>query len=253
MLKGLGLFFAITVIFLSQAALIHEKTRILQYTSSHSQDNHAPVVRIMRPLNNSIYESATRIPYSIQVSDQEDGESAYQEIPSREVLLKVKYLPEIYKLNSYLKQKDNRDSSDLQQMMISNCFNCHAIKTHLIGPSFQEINKHYPHTRSKIDSLEKRIALGVTGIWGREVMPTHPELTGKQIKQMVNWIMRNANDNDPTVDYYAGMEGSFQYKEQKSGMNKGILVLAASYTDHGPKNHPGQKLKGKDLVIVHLK
>jgi cytochrome c len=229
------------------------KTAFLNTDSGVQQENHAPVVKIIKPANNKVYPWNTLIPYSIRVSDQEDGESGYQEIASKEVLLKVKYLPDAGKVKTYLKQKGNGDSLSLQEMMVSNCFNCHAVKNHLIGPSFQEINKHYSHTRSNFDSLERRIAEGSSGIWGKEVMPTHPELEKKIIQNMVSWIMNNANDNDPRLDYYAGLEGAFQLKEQSPKMSSGIFVLTASYTDHGSKDPVIKKLKGQDMVIIHVK
>ncbi|HEY4155969.1 MAG TPA: c-type cytochrome, partial [Puia sp.] len=195
MIKGQGFLLISLLILFSSRLSPHTCFDFLNKTGSAgeirslAQENQAPQVHITRPASRSSYHRDARVPYSIRVSDAEDGESDYQEINPKEVLLKVKYLPDAGKINAYLKQKDNRDSLDLQQMIRSNCFNCHAVKSRLIGPSFLEIFNHYPHTQSKMDSLVRRISSGSSGIWGREVMPSHPELTKKEIQNMMNWIM----------------------------------------------------------------
>ncbi len=55
-------------------------------------ENHAPIVKILSPKNNSSYSSNSAIPYEISVSDKEDGESKYQEINPKEVFLEIKYV-----------------------------------------------------------------------------------------------------------------------------------------------------------------
>src|SRR5438067_9168021 len=46
------------------------------------QSNQPPVVKIITPANNSAFPWNEPIRYTITVSDKEDGESEYQEIPS---------------------------------------------------------------------------------------------------------------------------------------------------------------------------
>ncbi len=56
------------------------------------QQNHAPVVKIISPANNSTLLAGAQVHYSVTVSDKEDGESKYDEINQKEVLLEVKYI-----------------------------------------------------------------------------------------------------------------------------------------------------------------
>ena len=91
-------------------------------------------------------------------------------------------------------------------MIVSNCFNCHAVKTKLAGPSFQEISIRYPMSNTNLTSLINHIKNGSTGIWGTEVMPTHPELTDQNLRRMVQWI--SAYSNDPGLNYFIGLKGT---------------------------------------------
>ena len=138
--------------------------------------NHAPVIRITQPANHSVCTWGSQVQYSVEVSDTEDGESKYQEIQPAEVLVRLKYAGNSAQTSAYLKQKKFNDTTGLMNMMISNCFSCHGFKTKLAGPSFQDINKKYQADPSTHEQLENHIITGSTGIWGKEVMPTHPEL-----------------------------------------------------------------------------
>ena len=78
-------------------------------------------------------------------------------------------------------------------------------------------------------------------------MPTHPELSDAQIKNMMQWIMQNAST--PNVQYYIGLEGNFNLP---AANKNGAYKLIASYTDHG-LNNTAQRLEGKDAIIIKTK
>lgn len=207
------------------------------------QQNHAPVVKIISPANNSSYNANAQVHYEISVSDKEDGESKYDEIEPKQVLLEVKYFDDASKIN--LANTNANDAPGLEAIKTSNCFNCHAFDNKETGPSFNDINKKYKPTAANIALLEKRIKEGSTGVWGKTPMPTHPELSATQIKNMVQWIMQNASA--PNVNYYIGLEGNFSL--QTTANKNGAYVLTASYVDHGI-NNAGQRLEGKDIVVI---
>jgi len=209
------------------------------------QENQPPIVKIISPQNNASFDPNSPITYKITVSDKEDGESKYDEINVKEVLLEVRHLQKGKAATKAVQD----DPPGLAAMRISNCFNCHSFNGKLIGPSFYEMSKRYSATKSNMDSLIKRIREGSAGIWpGREKMPAHPELKADEIKNMVQWIMKYGAD--PEVTYYVGLEGSFRIDPDK----KGAYMLAASYIDHGLKNAPATKhLKGQDVVIINIK
>src|SRR5450432_91674 len=213
--------------------------------------NHAPVVKIIHPAKNSFYEWNSLVLYSVEVSDPEDGESKYQEIQSAEVLVKLKYVENSVKASAYLKQKKFNDTVSLNDMLLSNCFSCHGFKTKLAGPSFQDISRKYPNTIPNLNQLVKHIQNGSTGIWGKEVMPTHPELSDSAAGKMVKWIFRYAND--PGWDYFVGLQGSIPLKKPGVTSSHGVFILTAFYTDHGSPDFPGKRMTGSGQVLLQMK
>src|SRR5690349_1411972 len=118
------------------------------------QQNHTPVVKIISPVNNNSFGAGAQVHYEINVSDKEDGESKYDEIDAKQVLLEVKYFNDALKIST---STNVNDAPGLAAMKTSNCFNCHGFDNKVIGPSFNEINKKYKPTTTNISLLEKRI------------------------------------------------------------------------------------------------
>jgi cytochrome c len=211
---------------------------------SFQQENQAPVVKIISPQNNSPFDKDAQIIYKISVSDMEDGDSKFDEINPKEVLLEVRYL------KGGKASPANSQNIGLNVIMTSNCVTCHGFNTKAMGPSFFDISKRYPATKANIDSLVKRIKDGSSGIWGKEKMPPHPELSVTGIRSIAQWIMKNATD--PNVNYYVGADGYFRIKPDAPA--KGIYQLTAGYTDHGLKDVPGSKrLTGQDVITIRIK
>ncbi|MGN6641342.1 MAG: c-type cytochrome [Mucilaginibacter sp.] len=212
------------------------------------QENQPPVVKIVNPKNNSSFDWDTPISYSITVSDKEDGESKFNEINAKEVLLEVKYAGN---KPAAMSKNIQPEEPGLALMRTSNCFNCHNFNSKSLGPSFNDVCKKYPVTKANIDTMVKRIKEGSSGHWeGREKMPSHPELTVNEIKSTVQWILKHAAD--PNESYYIGTEGVFRIKQTKLNQ-KGTYILTASYTDHGLKNVPGKRLVGRDVITIQSK
>jgi cytochrome c len=214
------------------------------------QQNSAPVVRIIAPKNNSQFNWNDQVNYSITVSDKEDGESKYEEISVREVLLEVKYIGDNAKISQSLNKRVVNDPAGLASIRTSNCFNCHAFNSKSMAPSFYDIKKKYKTTPENIALLVKHTREGSTGIWGKASMPTHTELTKDETKEIIEWILKNASSN---TSYYVGMEGSFRIQPKTASQRKAAYLLTASYTDHGVSDAPNQRLKGQDMVVIQSK
>src|SRR4051794_21550149 len=73
------------------------------------QENHPPVVKIVAPKNNSVYEWNTPLKYTITVSDPEDGDSKFDEIASTEVFLEVKYVADTLKMAADLSKAEKNE------------------------------------------------------------------------------------------------------------------------------------------------
>lgn len=186
------------------------------------QQNQPPVVKITLPKTNDAHQPGSQIRYSINVSDKEDGDTKFDEINSNEILLSV------------AKDKIKNEKQSLHAMMLSNCMNCHAFTSKLIGPSFLDISTK----KSNVAELIKHVKDGSSGIWGETVMPSHPELSNEEIGKMVDWILKFKDEKD--VEYYLGKEGSFRVNSAST------ITLVASYLDH-------QKTLGEDKVVIHIK
>lgn len=208
------------------------------------QSNTPPVVTIINPKKGAV-STTSSVAYSISVTDKEDGDSKYEEINIKEVLLQVMYVGDTTKLPSVLNQSMAKDDAGLAAIQSSNCFNCHNFNSKLAGPSFTDIGKKYSATAANMALLQKHILEGSVGVWGNVSMPSHPELTKEQAAAMVKWIQKSASS--PDVMYYTGTEGKFTIAK------KGEYLLTASYTDHGVENAHSQRLKGTDRTIIYYK
>jgi cytochrome c len=211
------------------------------------QENTAPVIKIISPANNTTSTPGAQVRFEITVSDKEDGESKYDEINTKEVLLRVKYVSDSSRLFEAREQSIEKDPPGLAAMRSSNCFNCHNFDTRSIGPSFTEIRKRYQPTAANVGLLETRVREGSTGVWGEAIMPTHAELSNEQIHNIIEWIMENASVDD--VRYYVGTKGSFQIPGPSEYR---AALLTASYMDHGVENGRARK-RGSDVVVVRVK
>lgn len=211
------------------------------------QQNTAPVVKIINPKNKALINAAAPVNYAIEVSDKEDGDSKYDEINVKEVLLKVQYINDTSTLSALLNKPVEKDAAGLAAIRTSNCFNCHNFNSKLIGPSFNDISKKYASGTTDMALLQKHILEGSTGVWGNVSMPSHPELNKEQATEMIQWILQLAGNAN--TEYYIGTNGIFQIPASK----KGAYLLTASYTDHGSQNDTFQRLKGEDKVLIYNK
>jgi cytochrome c len=215
-----------------------------------AQDNHAPVVKIQSPVSNTTIAATTQVRYEIIVSDKEDGDSRYDEINPKEVILEVRL---------GTTHSTPLEAPGLAVMARSNCFNCHQFNAKGIGPSLADIAKRYPAATATTDTLLKRIKDGSTGIWGKEKMPSHPELNVGDIRQMVQWIQKYAATSG--VAFQNGTTGVLQFPAATSSggaatPKPGIYTLTAAYTDHGIKDSKdisGHYLTGLDHITVNIK
>ncbi|HXB33979.1 MAG TPA: hypothetical protein VNV35_11185 [Puia sp.] len=216
------------------------------------QANHSPIVKIEAPANNAVLTINRGLTsgltsghsYQIQVTDQEDGDTRYDEINTKEVILELAYLA-AEPANS-TKPTSSARAPALDIMAANSCFNCHQFNAQSLGPSFFEIAKRYPATVANSDTLINRIRNGSSGIWGRaEKMPSHPELSATAIRSTVRWIFQNAAR--PGRAWYVGATGLLHFDKP------GAYSLTATYTDHGTKDQPARRLTGSDRIIVSVR
>jgi cytochrome c len=199
-----------------------------------------------KPAADASLDGNTLIPYAIEVNDQEDGNSAYEEINGREVVLLVKYLESSAWVEGYLARIEE-DLAPVMAMAKSTCLNCHAASSKLIGPSFDLLaNKYSARDNAKV-YLTDKVMSGSTGTWGEEKMPPQPDLNKEEVGLIVDWIL--AQKGDPTF-FYIGLEGAIRTPETPSSASKAVGVLTAAYEDHGSANAPDERKLGRQTIIL---
>lgn len=222
---------------------------IIGFPQFQSNDNSPPQVKIIAPTTNSTFSWNSMIPYTIHVSDHEDGDSKYDEINPTEVVLVVKYLTSASKLKSYLAEESNTDYSSLVQMGRSTCFTCHKAKGKLIGPSFERIAAKYRNDPKAIEFLTDKIIKGGSSVWSDQKMPPHPDLKLVQVQEMVHWILEN--NSSPTKNYLVGIEGTIKTIEKPlSAQEEKVLVLTAQYTDQGLDKGQNKSKQAQNTIIL---
>ncbi len=222
------------------------------FTSNYNetQKNTPPQVRIQSPKAAGSYPWNTVIPYAVTVSDKEDGESKYDEIPATDVFVELRYFTDPVKGTAYAKSTAQKEPAGYSIVKKQDCFTCHSVRTKLIGPSFSEISNKYKNS-SEVAAIASRVIKGSVGRWGPIAMPTHPGLTEKDAELVVRWILENTNN--PDVDYFRGAEGSFRIQPSPNATADGIFVLKATYTDRGINDDSTTSLPGQDIISFGVK
>lgn len=221
--------------------------RALLPASPAQDQNHPPRVTIQLPRDNDPFEWDALVRYAISVSDDEDGESEYEEIPRNEVFLEVLYLPADSSAPDGTADAEG-DSPGLALMKATNCFNCHAVNTRVLGPPFAEVASRYRNDPATVEMLAERVSNGSSGVWGEVEMLPHPEFTAAEVEQMVHWVLDRAAD--PHRTYYAGTEGAFRTRARPEGHAGGVYVLTATYTDHGPEGRSGPRQRARHAIVL---
>jgi len=211
--------------------------------------NSPPEVRIIKPQSALNAKANTLVQFEIEVSDQEDGMSEYDEINGSEVILQVNYFADTLNVAAHLDQQLAQMPTGLRGISRANCLSCHRPHSRLIGPTFAEIAMKYQDTYDAVNYLQEKIIAGSKGLWGEVEMPPNPEITDEQAKDMVEWILDECTKDD--VEYYVGLSGVFRTKLSTEG-NEGHHVLTAMYQDHGLANQLHTELMGKHSVVVNV-
>lgn len=71
----------------------------------------------------------------------------------------------------------------------SDCLRCHGMDRRYVGPSFRQIADRYRAQPDAATYLARKIREGSVGVWGRTVMPRHPQVTEAQSSDMARWLL----------------------------------------------------------------
>jgi len=184
--------------------------------------NTVPVARFLAPQDGDFYTPGKPLSYKVTVQDVEDGSSDAKA---------AEFGPRTLVTSSFLPADGKAVAVDpgLSLMRQSDCFNCHAMETPLVGPAFVAIADKYRKQAGADDLLNKKIRLGGSGVWGLVPMLAHPQHTEDEVAIMVRWMLAlEKGKGGPIIT--RGLEGQLTAaKDNKPGK----LLLEAIYTDVG--------------------
>jgi cytochrome c len=72
---------------------------------------------------------------------------------------------------------------------VLDCKSCHKEDGISIGPSFTRVAEKYAHDKKAPGYLSQKIVKGGGGVWGDVVMSAHPDLSQKDLNQIVQYIL----------------------------------------------------------------
>ncbi len=213
--------------------------------------NTPPKVSISNPVAESIFGWEEVVRYKIKINDAEDGNSEYDEINANEVLMEVSYFNAISEAKAHMAEREKNvgEPAGLTLLKNADCFSCHASKGKLIGPSFELIANKYAANKATIAKLTSKVINGSTGVWGTLPMPPHPAMTSTEVNEIVNWIL--TKNSNPEITIYPGIEGSFRTMQKRVRLSgDAVIVLTASYLDHGEKASKQNRKYGQHSVLM---
>ncbi len=143
--------------------------------------NTAPVVAFTTPQDGDFFTPGKAIPYAVTVTDAEDGSSADK--PGDFALRTL--------VSSTFVRADGKvAASDPGFAMVkaSDCFNCHAIETKVIGPAFVDVAAKYRGQPGALEATVQRVRNGSQKVWGDIPMLAHPQHTVDELSLMVRWV-----------------------------------------------------------------
>ena len=196
-------------------------------TSSHIvAGNSKPKITIdLKEEDSLFFTSGKPINYKVTVSDP-DGNT---DINPNNIFVSVDYLEGMDKAKTSLgHQQISSEITGKALTQAMDCKVCHKEATTSIGPNYIAIAEKYKDNEKAKKYLRRKIINGGGGVWGEVEMPSHPNITRDESRQIAAYIMSlTHNDSDKKS---LPIEGSIIPNPSK-GDN--VLIIKASYTDNG--------------------
>jgi cytochrome c len=71
----------------------------------------------------------------------------------------------------------------------SDCLSCHAVDHKVVGPAFDAVAARYAGKPGAKQMLMNAVKNGHVGTWGKIPMPPHPQLSQKQLDEVITWVL----------------------------------------------------------------
>lgn len=193
--------------------------------------NAAPVVSIqLTGGNKSFYLPGFPVKYAVDIKDNDTSK-----VDLKNLFVAYDYKKDFVPASNpegHQEMLPNVSGKILTQTL--DCKNCHKEDEKSVGPAFMLVSKKYANNPKTHDYLSQKIRSGGAGVWGQVAMAAHPDISQKDLDQILSWIFSLSDKNARNKSL--PQEGSIvpPAKEQPNAS----LVLTASYTDK-----PGNNIK----------
>ena len=189
--------------------------------------------------NQSFYFGKTDIPYAVNVTDREDGSTDNGTIDRRRLRISIDYLKEGKDVAQIIlgHQTAGMAAGNMKyaggRLAIgkSDCATCHAEDRKVNGPSYIDIANRYFGDGTAIKTLSAKIIKGGGGAWGESTMAAHPNITEKEAKSIVQYILSLAGEMQDENALPAS--GTFTTDAHVGREEKGAYIFQATYSDAG--------------------
>jgi cytochrome c len=112
----------------------------------------------------------------------------------------------------------------------SDCLACHKVDRTSIGPTYTAVAERYRSDTTALMRLARKVRSGGTGVWGKNTMPAHPQLTEAQTTEMVAYVLSlGAQAKSASLP----VRGEYIPPDSIASSSTGVVVLRAAYTDRG--------------------
>lgn len=186
-------------------------------------------------LNETFYSTETPITWDVRVHDSEDGV-----IDADRVVVTVDYVGETFDVSTLRQGQtpvDHTTRFAVAKALVSrsNCQVCHASSGDSIGPSLPRLRERYRDDDTTIEMLAGKVRGGSTGVWGTATMPSHPMLSSREARTIVEYFLRSGDDRRVAAQ---PLSGTYQPETAPGDSGRGALVVRAVYTDRGAAGLP---------------
>ncbi|MFL5562645.1 MAG: ThuA domain-containing protein [Gemmatimonadaceae bacterium] len=189
--------------------------------------------------NHTFFFPGVPIQYAVSVNDREDGSLPGRIAASRVMVsadfLKDGLLPGLPNGSAHAADPPSVYAAGKQLIETGDCLSCHKMDRMSIGPAYTAVARKYRNDSTATARLIRKIRGGGTGVWGKVMMPAHPQLTEAQAAQVVGYILSLGAPKKASLP----VKGSYTPVAGNATAPKGVLVLRAAYTDRGANGLPG--------------
>lgn len=212
--------------------------------------NSPPELRVEAPAESALFSLDRPIDYALRMRDAEDGDTRMLDMIQPEVFLEATYVTKRPGRAADGSWESAPEPEGLALMKKTNCFNCHAPDRRVVGPSFLEIADRYRTDRPAAEEvLIGRVIDGAVGQWGDEPMLPHKDHSREEVGKMVGWVLdRGAKGGRGEPIILPGVEGRIATPAPEGAPTDGMLLLTASYTDHGAPR--ATRLEARERVLL---